>query len=382
MTKTFAIYFPSWHPDEHYRRWYGDGFSEWRLLQSTRPLFEGHNQPLRPQWGYFDEAAPEWMAKQIDWAADHAVDGFLFDWYWYEGEQFLQRPLEEAFLRAPNRNRLEFALMWANHHWGRWPALDEHNRGMNGRENQTATIWLTQRHSPEDCRRMIEYCCRTYFSHPNYWQIDGRVVFSIYDLQLLRDELGGEAEVAAMVNELRQIAARHGHELFLLANVGCCNDNVYCCGYDRVPWAERMGFDAVFAYNIVRSPRYGEIPETHPVYDYSEVIESHHRCWRRMAAWGLPHFPVVTTGLDVSPRWNRAVHFPMPFRELGYEPIVTGNTPERIAGLYCDALAQEAPAVIVNAWNEWSEGMYLLPSVHQGNRILEAMRTVRSEYAL
>ncbi len=60
----FAIYFPSWHPDRHYEKWYGKGFSEWELVKSTKPLFEGHYQPRRPLWGYFDESDPEMMARQ------------------------------------------------------------------------------------------------------------------------------------------------------------------------------------------------------------------------------------------------------------------------------------------------------------------------------
>ena len=34
--ETFAIYFPSWHPDAHYEKWYGKGFSEWELVKTTK----------------------------------------------------------------------------------------------------------------------------------------------------------------------------------------------------------------------------------------------------------------------------------------------------------------------------------------------------------
>ena len=91
----FTIYFPSWHPDRHYEQWYGKGFSEWELVKNTKPLFDGHQQPKCPQWGYFDESDPEMMIKQIDLAADSGITGFLFDWYWYNGEQFLEKPLDE-----------------------------------------------------------------------------------------------------------------------------------------------------------------------------------------------------------------------------------------------------------------------------------------------
>ena len=57
------------------------------------------------------------MEKKIDVAADYGVTAFLFDWYWYNGKPFIERPLNDAFLKASNRQRLKFALMWANHDW-------------------------------------------------------------------------------------------------------------------------------------------------------------------------------------------------------------------------------------------------------------------------
>jgi hypothetical protein len=160
----FTIYFPSWHPDRHYEQWYGKGFSEWELVKNTKPLFDGHQQPKCPQWGYFDESDPEMMIKQIDLAADSGITGFLFDWYWYNGVQFLEKPLDEAFLNAPNRNRLKFALMWANHNWGKWPALDDDtHQGMNSNENQSSTLYFEIKYSEEDLRNVIDFCSKKYF---------------------------------------------------------------------------------------------------------------------------------------------------------------------------------------------------------------------------
>ena len=47
----------------------------------------------------------------------HGIDAFLFDWYNYEGQPFLEGALNNGFLKAGNRDRLRFALMWANHTW-------------------------------------------------------------------------------------------------------------------------------------------------------------------------------------------------------------------------------------------------------------------------
>jgi hypothetical protein len=45
------------------------------------------------------------------------LDAFIFDWYWFDDGPFLERGLEEGFLKAANNSRLRFCCMWANHDW-------------------------------------------------------------------------------------------------------------------------------------------------------------------------------------------------------------------------------------------------------------------------
>jgi hypothetical protein len=60
--------------------------------------------------------------------------------------------------------------------------------------------------------------------------------------------------------------------------------------------------------------------------------------------------------------------------------VVLGNTPERF-GRLCQQAADHAAderhrafAVFINAWNEWTEGSYLLPEERTGNAYLEALK--------
>jgi hypothetical protein len=57
------------------------------------------------------------MEKKIDAAAEHGIDAFIFDWYYYEDGPFLDRTVNEGFLKARNNGRVKFAFMWANHDW-------------------------------------------------------------------------------------------------------------------------------------------------------------------------------------------------------------------------------------------------------------------------
>ena len=373
----FAIYFPSWHPDKHYEKWYGKGFSEWELVKSTKPLFEGHYQPRRPTWGYFDESDPAMMVKQIDAAADSGITGFLFDWYWYNGEQFLEKPLDEAFLNSPNRNRLKFALMWANHDWGMWPALDDDDhKGMFGNANQSENIFLKSTHSEEDLRKVIDFCSEKYFSCENYWKIDGKPVFSFFSHSKMFQSIPPEEVVKILQDQAR----KNGFPgLYLLMNIGCHNDNERICGWGRIPMMRDAGFDAVFAYNIVAPSYYWTLPKERPVFDYSGMMEAQEYCWEKIDEGGLMHFPSVTIGLDVAPRWNRSVKFPMDYVSLGYCPICTGVTPEKFGIVLKKALEKDAPAVIINAWNEWTEGMALIPDETYGTGYLDTIKKITDD---
>ena len=110
-----AYYFPNWHVDPRNEIWHGKGWTEWNVAKYATPRFPGHHQPKIPLWGYEDEADPAVMAKKIDAAADHGIDGFIFDWYYYDDAPYRQRCLEEGFMRAANLGRTKFAVMWCNH---------------------------------------------------------------------------------------------------------------------------------------------------------------------------------------------------------------------------------------------------------------------------
>jgi hypothetical protein len=112
-----AYCFPGYHADPRIDARKGKGWTEWDLTRAAIPRFTGHNQPRVPAWGYQDESDPRTMAKKIAAAADHGLTAFIFDWYWYEDKPYLNRALDQGFLKAANRRRLKFALMWANHDW-------------------------------------------------------------------------------------------------------------------------------------------------------------------------------------------------------------------------------------------------------------------------
>jgi len=80
-----AFVWPSYHPDDRAKIFWPDGMGEWQTVASNTPKYEGHEQPRFPLWGYINEADPYVAEMEINAAADHGVNVFIFDWYWYDG---------------------------------------------------------------------------------------------------------------------------------------------------------------------------------------------------------------------------------------------------------------------------------------------------------
>ena len=360
-----AIYCPLWHTYDHACSWKGEGWCEWELLKSAIPRFPGHPQPLEPEWGCFDESDPAWSSREIDLARDHGIDVFLFDWYWYSGVRIMEEALEKGFLRAGNRESVRFALMWANHHWSDYfPA--PFGKDWNS--------WLPSRHSKQDLFRVVDYAIEHYFCHSNYWRVDGRLFFSLFDPCRLVDELGGPGTAEGV---FREVDCR-------LAQAGLPGLHLNAMLWDPGP-VERLrqaGFMSTTNYNVNSSGKVSaNLTET-----YEDLMEAHRIQWDRMSGASLPYLPVATMGWDVTPRCEKTIPFPFPqdprskTHSYPYGPVVLGNTPELFGQLCREARAQVSvagpspQAVFVNAWNEWTEGCYLLPEKRYGLGYLRALK--------
>jgi len=136
----------------------------------NKSKYEGHQQPRYPLWGYVNEADPYVMEMEINAAADHGVNVFIYDWHWYDGLPFLEVCLNNGYLKAKNNDRVKFNLMWANHDVNlTW---DKRNAGLPN----DAILWkggVDRAQFEVICHRVIE----KYFSQPTYYTVDGKPSF-------------------------------------------------------------------------------------------------------------------------------------------------------------------------------------------------------------
>lgn len=374
-TEVAAYYFPNYHQDARNAAWHGPGWTEWELVKAAKPRWEGHRQPIIPSWGCFDESDPAWAAKEIDLAADHGVTSFIYDWYWYEDGPYLQGALEDGFLRAPNRERMSFALMWANHDW-----TDIHPAGWR---NRPATL-AEGKVSRAAWERLTDHVVRTYLTQPNYLKLDGCPYFSIYQLKTFIDGLGGVQAAADAIGSFRDKVKRAGfrdlHLNLVVWGVMVLPTDTAVPGEQRMEIVKRLGCSSVTSYCWVHhaSPVTGG---TFPHGRYEAVRAVNEGVWAQYRReFPVPYHPNVSMGWDSTPRTLQSDSFGD--RGYPFSAVMEGNTPEA----FRDALASVQrfiaagsdphPMITINAWNEWTEGSYLLPDTVTGARYLEAIRDV------
>ena len=232
------------------------------------------------------------MAQKIDAAADHGIDAFIFDWYYYNDGPFLERGLEKGFLAAPNNRRLKFALMWANHDW-----QDIQPRKLD----VPPKLLYPGRVSPETFDKLTDYVIAKYFKQPNYWRIDGKPYFSIYELSKLLESFGSIQATRAALDQFRAKTKAAGFPGLHL--------NAVIWGTPVLPGEtkpanmaeviEQLGFDSATSYVWVHHAPLSQFPAT----PYDDVQKNYMAFWKQTdETYKIPYYPNVSMGWDPSPR--------------------------------------------------------------------------------
>ncbi len=368
-TRVGCYYFPNYHVDPRNEAVHGPGWSEWELVRRAEPRFPGHVQPRVPVWGCEDEADPQVMARKIAAAADHGIDFWIFDWYWYDDGPFLERGLEQGFLNARNNDRLKFCCMWANHDW-----LNIHP----AKRTDVRQVLYPGQVGAGAFETLTQHVVDRYFRHPSHLLIDGCPYFSIYELTRLLAGFGSVSATRDALDRFREKTRAAGFPDLHL--------NAVVWGRPVLPGEEKpadtarlvadLGFNSVTSYVWIHHVPLNDSPVT----DYARVRDAYFRYWEdARARFDISYFPNVTAGWDSSPRTVQSDRW----APVGYPftNMIGGNTPEAFETalrLTRDRLAASGDrrVLTVNAWNEWTEGSYLEPDTEYGMARLEAVRAV------
>jgi hypothetical protein len=362
-----AYVWPSCHDESRSRDvLWPEGIGEWEIIKKGDPRFEGHYQPRVPLWGYAMDDDPVAMEKKINAAADHGVNMFVFDWYWYDGKPFLESTLNNGFLKAPNNDRMQFYIMWANH--------DVPGTMWNRYRYDTDTILWVGEVNREDYKVMVERIIRQYFRQPNYFKIEGKPVFSIFSFQDLVNSFNDLEGTKEALDYFREEVIKDGlpglHLQLIsrrpMGHAGLIGEE-YARGKGLDEIIDYLGINSMTTYNW----RMSGIDE-----DYIRWAENGIAMRNRWdSLLDIPYFPCISIGWDNTPR----------YAGLGRESVVhTGNTPESFAAYlqqakeYLKDRPDQPKLILINAWNEWVEGAYLEPDMKWGYGYLEAVQKVMS----
>lgn len=283
---------------------------------------------------------------------------------------FLNRCLDEGFLGAPNADSLKFALMWACHDWSdRFPATP----GKDGELLYPAPV------DSAGFEKVGDVLIRDYFTRPNYWKIDGKPYFSIYNVPGFVQGFGSVAAARRAMERLDAKAVQAG-----LPGV---HWNLVAFGTPVLPGEQAptnqadllhgMGATSATSYVWVQ---HATLPDRET--DYNLLRDQYMAHWDTVKTqYGVPYFPNITVGWDASPRTNQAE----PWRgglDYPYMNIVVNNTPEnfkKVLEMTKERLLADPNgprALTINCWNEWTEGSYLEPDTLYGMAYLDALKEV------
>jgi hypothetical protein len=253
---------------------------------------------------------------------------------------------------------MQFYIMWANH--------DVHRGFFNVHlyRDEESLLW-DARVDWKSYKMLVERVINQYFKQPNYFKIDGKPVFSIFDVNKLLDSFGENMEETRKAldyfREEVKKAGFPGLHIQWEQAWGSMLSKERAEKFDAK--IDSLGFNSVAMYNM------GGFNPDYLVYgaNATRILE------RMDSTLSVPVFPCVSSGWDDTPR----------FPDKGARGITHyHNTPTSFAMLllkakkYADNHPDQPKLIVVNAWNEWVEGSYLLPDMLNGFGYLEAVKDV------
>lgn len=354
-----AFVWPSCHDDSlgHKYLW-GDGEGEWEVIKKGDARFEGHQQPKQPLWGYEHDNDPKVVERWIDTALKYGVNTFIYDWYWFMNGPYLEGAVNDGFLKASNNEKMHFYLMWANH-------FVKHNYWNYHRYGDDESILFDPVIDENNYKIIVDRIISQYFTRPNYVKIDGCPVFGIFSIDNFVAGFDGDLDKAgAAVRYFDEKAREAGFKGVHLQEIHgggwMLNEDTAARMKEKI---EKVGIDSEAFYNM------GGFDCDYMVHGQNGIDIREQ--WDSI--FDVPVYPTVSIGWDDTPRFpakgaadvTRFHHSPKTFA-----------TYLQAAKQYADRHPDQPKFIMINAWNEWIEGSYLLPDRLNGYGYLEAVRDV------
>lgn len=290
-----------------------------------------------PVLGFYNEINPEVKDWEIKWAIEHGIQFFVFCWYRVnQGETpiktIFERPITEGLFKARFLPFIKFAIMWENQNKGIAGVSDE-----NDLLNNLLTYWI-----------------ETFFKHPSYLKIDDKPLLFIYRPEFLVEDLGSVENVRKALDKMREKCKEAGFNGLIIIGEYRGLDP------DHLQLMKELGLDYTSAY-------VWPIPGN-PAPDVA--IRKQVEYWTKTRDMGIiPQIITLSMGWtgwrDEGSIWKLP---PKDFQTL------CEKAKEFIKTLPQDELG--CRMILIDNWNEWGEGHYIMPYREYGFGYLDAIRNV------
>lgn len=349
MSKIIALYLPQFHPTKENNEWWGPGFTDWRSVNTAKPLFKGHIQPKVPaDLGYYDLRLEETRIQQAEMAEKYGVDAFCYWHYWFgNGRRLLNTPFDEVV--STGRPSIDFCLGWANHSWYKktWTA--------DGKDE----LLIEQKYPGVEDYVLHFNTMLPAFRDKRYLRHDDKLVFVVY-------EPLGNKDISLFIKTWRQLAKENGlNDFFFIGRDYYSRDKarILQAGFDAIYNDNTFGIlhrESVFSKGIrFMKKKLFNLPM---VFEYRDAIKymltDEEKCEDVV--------PTIVPNWDHSPR-SGASHAIF----INSEPKYFKTLVSKAASI---ADSKKNDLIIVKSWNEWGEGNYLEPDMQYGKGMLEALK--------
>jgi ADP-heptose:LPS heptosyltransferase len=339
-----AFYLPQFYPiDENNKAW-GSGFVEWTNIVNSKPLFDGHHQPIEPgEFGYYDLRSTEILEQQAKLALDSGINAFSFYYYYSAGKRLMYRPLHN-FLHS--NIPMKFCITFANHNWTKkWDAENDE-------------VIFEQLHDDSSNEFFIESLIEI-FEDYRYLKIDGKPLLIIFMPQLFPD-------ILKTTENWRKIIKERGFPDLYLVMVDDWNMSLTN--------PINLGFDATYE---MPSNYFSYIEDIkHEVQGLNEDFTGRIIDYQNLADYFISkpfpiykRFKTVMAPWDNTPRYKSRAIITL-FK--GYRDLENWLT-SAIVETYLRYRGDER-IVFIHSWNEWAEGTYIEPDRANGSNRIKAVK--------
>ena len=293
-----------------------------------------------PALGWYDEGTDDVMRQQLSWMQSYGIDFVVFDWYFVEGQKVVLDHALAAYMRAPNRSKTKFSILWANH---------------SGMPKNLI-----------DWQMMVGYWVKYYFPSPEFMKINDRPVVYVFSADSLRKQAESfgitTKDLLDNAQSLAHAAGFAGIEF--IAGTGAYLSIIKTHAKDS-------GYSGFSAYNYHQGPL---TPDNTSSHSYKELDQGYRTHWQRFAQKGnLPLIVPMTSGWDKRP-WGGS-------KDPAHDNSL--STPDEF-GKHLEAAKSFMDANptltkhtgVICCWNEFGEGSYIEPTKKDGFSYLEKVKKV------